>query len=221
MNLDPNLATNTSRLSINPPVSSGAGGAISSDFQTFLRMLTVQMQNQNPLEPIEASDYAVQLATFSGVEQQVMTHELLAQLGSRMGMAEMATWVGREVLSTAPVYLDGTERRLIPPEMPGADTAELIVRDEDGREIQRRPVDPQATEIKFGLPIHVEDQLPNGHYLIEVEGFRGGQSLGAHPVLAYSRVEEARSDAGEMLLVLQGGYLINSTQVKGLRAGTD
>ena len=50
---------------------------ISSDFETFLRMLTVQMQNQDPLNPIQSSDFAVQLATFSGVEQQVRTNDLL------------------------------------------------------------------------------------------------------------------------------------------------
>lgn len=44
----------------------GQTAKITSDFNTFLRMLTVQMQNQDPLKPIESSDFAVQLATFSG-----------------------------------------------------------------------------------------------------------------------------------------------------------
>ena len=47
----------------------GSAAAESSDFETFLKMLTVQMQNQDPLNPVESTDYAVQLATFSGVEQ--------------------------------------------------------------------------------------------------------------------------------------------------------
>ena len=44
--------------------------AMTTDFETFLRMLTVQMQNQNPLNPMESQEFAVQLATFSGVEQR-------------------------------------------------------------------------------------------------------------------------------------------------------
>ena len=50
--------------------STAAKAMINSDFETFLKMLTAQMENQDPLNPIESSDYAVQLATFSGVEQQ-------------------------------------------------------------------------------------------------------------------------------------------------------
>ena len=45
---------------------------LSSDFETFLKMLTTQMQNQDPLNPVDSTDYATQLATFSSVEQQVL-----------------------------------------------------------------------------------------------------------------------------------------------------
>lgn len=62
------------------PSPTSSSGALTSDFDTFLRMLTVQMQNQDPLDPVDSADYAVQLATFSGVEQQVRTNELLTEL---------------------------------------------------------------------------------------------------------------------------------------------
>jgi len=38
-------------------------------FETFLKMLTAQIQNQDPMNPIASSDDAIQLATFSSVEQ--------------------------------------------------------------------------------------------------------------------------------------------------------
>lgn len=190
---------------------------ISSDFQTFLRMLTAQMQNQNPLEPIEASDFAVQLATFSGVEQQVRTNDLLGQLVSRMGLSEMAAWVGRQALTSAPVYLDGAPRRLVPPEVPGADRAELVVTDRAGREVTRRAIDPRATEILFEMPTEFEGGVSSGHYAIKVESFRGAASLGVEPALAFARIDEARIDQGKLLLVLEGGHLIDSAQVAGLR----
>ena len=43
-------------------------------------MLTTQIKNQDPLNPMEGTEFAVQLATFSGVEQQVQTNQLLARL---------------------------------------------------------------------------------------------------------------------------------------------
>ena len=51
--------------------------AVSADFDTFLKMMTTQMKNQDPTKPIDSADYAVQLATFSGVEQQTKTNQLL------------------------------------------------------------------------------------------------------------------------------------------------
>jgi flagellar basal-body rod modification protein FlgD len=75
----------------------GSGAKISSDFETFLKMLTVQMQNQDPLNPVDSSDYATQLATFSGVEQQVQTNDLLRSLAGQMGTGldnQPVVWAG-------------------------------------------------------------------------------------------------------------------------------
>ncbi len=198
------------------PPGTPAKTPVSSDFETFLRMLTTQMQNQNPLEPMEASDFAVQLATFSGVEQQVRTNELLARLATRQGLAEMAGWVGREALTPAPVHLDGAPRQLVPPEIDGADRAELVLTNAAGLEVGRYAVDPLATGISFEPPDPVA--LPPGHYQITMEGFRAGQSLGSHPVLSYARIHEARSDMGQILLVLEGGHFLDSSDVVGLRS---
>ena len=67
----------------------GAAGATAApgsgtDFDTFLKMLTSQLKNQNPLNPMEGTEFAVQLATFSGVEQQAQTNKLLAQMVAQM-----------------------------------------------------------------------------------------------------------------------------------------
>jgi flagellar basal-body rod modification protein FlgD len=113
--MDPVLATAptipTAAPAPAPPPAPAAPRGIASDFDTFLRMLTVQMRNQDPLDPIDSADYAVQLATFSGVEQQVRTNELLTALTSQMGLgglAEMGAWVGREARAAVPARFDGT-----------------------------------------------------------------------------------------------------------------
>jgi len=85
----------------------GTTGALSSDFETFLRMLTTQMRNQDPLNPVESADFAVQLATFSSVEQQVQTNALLSGLGTQMatlGMGQFPGWIGLEAEARALVY---------------------------------------------------------------------------------------------------------------------
>lgn len=212
------IAQTTQTAGVRPGQTQPGPSAISSDFQTFLRMLTVQMQNQNPLEPIEASDFAVQLATFSGVEQQVRSNDLLSQLATRMGLSELGAWVGRMALTSAPVFIDAAPQRLVPPEVAGADRAELILRDVYGQELARFAVDPLATEIIFDMPPMSDGGLAPGHYQMTMESYRTGMSLGVNPVLGYARVEEARRDAGQILLVLEGGHIINSDSVVGLRS---
>jgi hypothetical protein len=91
--------------------------ALTSDFDTFLKMLTTQMQNQDPLNPMESTDFAVQLATFSGVEQQVLTNDLLKDLNGQftlMGMSQLSAWVGKEARTNSDVWYDGRAIPIIP-----------------------------------------------------------------------------------------------------------
>ena len=106
-------------------------------------MLTVQMKNQDPLNPVNSSDYAVQLATFSSVEQQVLTNDLLRALGDQMGggnLGQLASWVGMQALARAPVAFDGSPIHLRPEYAADADTAALVVRNSSGTIITRAAV---------------------------------------------------------------------------------
>lgn len=213
--LDP-IAPNMSSAG-SAPAPATRGTLEGGDFQTFLTMLTTQMQNQNPLEPIEASDFAAQLATFSGVEQQVQTNDLLTRLVGQMGLSDLAAWVGREVLSPAPIRFEGTPISLVPPEVTGANRAELVVTDSRGEEIGRYPVDPHSTEILFEVPDDSEVFEQGAFYGFRMVSYRDDVELGENAVLGYAPVLEARADAGRTLLVLAGGHMIDSDDVVGLR----
>ncbi len=53
--------------------------AISGDFETFLKLLTTQMRNQDPLKPMDSTEFVAQLASFSAVEQQIRANDRLRQ----------------------------------------------------------------------------------------------------------------------------------------------
>ena len=200
------------------PRSRDTGQGITTDFETFLRMLTVQMQNQNPLNPMDSQEFAVQLATFSGVEQQVRSNQLLEALSTRMGMSELAGWVGMEALSDAPVRLSGAPVELIAPQVPGADRAQLIVRNAFGTEVARQELDPAARRLVFDAIGADGFALPAGDYGFEVKSLHRGEVIATGPALSYAPVQEARLDAGTITLVLAGGGMIDSARVKGLRS---
>ena len=61
---------------------------LAADFDTFLALLTTQLENQDPLSPMEAEKFTEQLVQFSSVEQQMQTNTQLTQLVSMMRDAE-------------------------------------------------------------------------------------------------------------------------------------
>lgn len=74
-------ATNTSSSSsTSNTTSSTATTGIADNFQTFLTLLTTQLQNQNPLDPLDTNQFTQQLVQFAGVEQQLKSNEQLKSL---------------------------------------------------------------------------------------------------------------------------------------------
>ncbi len=214
--------TTISPVSTTPlPVQTVRDAMITSDFNTFLRMLTTQIQNQDPLNPMQSTEFATQLATFSGVEQQVRTNEQLAGLATQLGLAnlvQMSGWIGMEVRTSGEIRFAGAPLELDLTPAAQADAAELIVIDPSGTEVQRLAVSPLATTVDWagttadGLP------LPSGNYRFRLESFAKGATLGQSEVAHYSRVEEARADgSGGVTLLLQGGVTASASAVSALR----
>jgi flagellar basal-body rod modification protein FlgD len=214
------ISSVTSAATTGAATSTSGKSKISSDFDTFLRMLTVQMQNQDPLNPIDSADYAVQLATFSGVEQQVRTNQLLADLQGRFqqfGMAEMASWIGKEARSDAAVHYEGAPVTLSPNPAVGANRTVLAVRDASGNLVAREEI-PVSNEPYQWLGAGIDGSpLPSGVYSIALESLNGETLISSSPVEHYSRVVEARSGTTGTTLLLEGGIEIASTRVTALR----
>src|SRR3954465_1098397 len=60
--------------------SSTSGSTIAGNFDTFLQLLTTQLKNQNPLDPLDTNQFTQQLVQFSSVEQQLKTNDFLSAL---------------------------------------------------------------------------------------------------------------------------------------------
>ncbi len=194
---------------------------INADFEMFLRMMTTQLQNQDPQNPIDSADYAVQLATFSGVEQQARTNSLLESMQSQfglMGMAQMAGWVGREARTAAPVWVSGQPVTLSPEPAAGATRTVLAVYDAQGQLVSREDI-PVSREAVEWAPTDAEgNPLPEGSYTFKLESYAGEEKIAGTPVEAYARVTEIRSGPQGTVVVLEGGAEVPASAVTALRA---
>jgi len=201
---------------------SGAA-AISSDFDTFLQMMTAQIQNQDPLNPIESTDFAVQLATFSGVEQQVLTNDLLTQMAndsSLTGLADFAGWVGQEARATSFGYWGGTNVTIATQVADGATGAQLLIRDENGAEVYREPMPIDATIIEWDGKDSDGKVLPHGAYQFDVVNLEDGTAVSEQPAQVYSRVVEVQANGGTNQIILEGGISVLASDISALRQPT-
>ncbi|WP_299728655.1 flagellar hook capping FlgD N-terminal domain-containing protein [uncultured Tateyamaria sp.] len=197
-----------------------SSAVLSSDFEVFLQMLTAQAEYQDPLEPIDSSEYASQLAQFSMVEQQVTTNDLMEQILSALGandMASAANWIGMEALVQGPAKFEGTPVTIAPNPPITADEVTLIVTNAQGTEVQRQAMPLGAEPYLWDGRKADGSSFAHGEYSFQIESKSNGEVLLTEPALAYTRVTEARVDNGSTLLVLGSGYLIDAANVLGLR----
>ncbi len=215
--------TTTAATAAAPPVAEPKA-AISSDFETFLLMLTTQMQNQDPLNPIELADFAVQLATFSGVEQQVKTNDLLQSLAQQMGimgMSQLAGWVGMEARVAGAVQFDGSPVTLAPDFPSGTSQGTLVVRNEAGAEVQRMSLARTEGTIDWAGVGEDGDAAAAGHLRFRAGNQRRGERWPPREVEAFAEITEARMRDGDTVVVLAGGQEVAASQIPALRAPRD
>src|SRR3954463_239087 len=86
--------TDLPKSSSNPGLGSTTGATLAGNFQTFLTLLTTQLQNQNPLDPLDTNQFTQQLVQFAGVEQQLKTNDQLTSLVSLQQTAQATQALG-------------------------------------------------------------------------------------------------------------------------------
>ncbi len=198
----------------------GNRNALSSDFETFLKMLTTQMRNQDPLNPVESADFAVQLATFSTVEQQVRTNDLLSGLGAQidtLGLGQLSGWIGLEAEARMPVTYQGEPVTVTTDIDPQADAARLVVTDEQGRLVQQQDIPPISGQLDWTGLDGSGGPLPDGRYILTVQSISKGETVKQHAVTTHNRITEARLGDGETEIVLADGQSLSSTEILSLR----
>lgn len=75
----------------------------------FLKLMVLQLQNQDPLEPLSNEEFIAQLAQFNSLEQMQNLNETMESLGSVQLLANTASLIGRNVSAMVDGYqVDGT-----------------------------------------------------------------------------------------------------------------
>jgi flagellar basal-body rod modification protein FlgD len=71
----------------------------SLDYDDFLQLMVAQLQNQDPLNPTDSTEYMSQIAQFSGVEQSINMNSKLDQLLVNSSISQASTMIGLTLTS--------------------------------------------------------------------------------------------------------------------------
>ncbi len=134
--------------------TSGLGRArLAENFDTFLSLLTTQLKNQDPLSPMDSTQFTQQLVQMTGVEQQLLTNDLLKKLVSNTGsgVATAVSLIGKDVRADADVSaLKGGRAEWTYTLDRAATDVKVEVLDDKGRVVRSfAPTDNKAGEHEF------------------------------------------------------------------------
>ncbi len=173
-------------MSIAPTVSegtspAGAGSTLNKNnfaikFEEFLKLLTIQLQNQDPTAPMDSEKFTRQLTQFSAVEQAIRTNSRLDTLIAMTRASQIlsaAGYVGQEVeLRADRIYLPPVGDAEIAYSLPrSAAEARLRVLGEDGEVVAEKALPTAAGSHRVvwdGLNASGV-RLTSGEYRVEIE----------------------------------------------------
>ncbi|HFD14675.1 MAG TPA: hypothetical protein ENJ38_00025 [Rhodospirillales bacterium] len=145
-------------------------------FEEFLKLLTIQLQNQDPTAPMDSEKFTQQLTQFSAVEQAIRTNsrlDTLIDISRANQIVSAASYVGQQVeLRTDRIYLPAVGDAAIAYSLPrSAADVRLKVLGEDGEVLAETslPTDAGFHEARWDGLNEAGVRLPSGDYRVEIE----------------------------------------------------
>ncbi|MEA2933972.1 MAG: flagellar basal-body rod modification protein FlgD [Variibacter sp.] len=158
---------------VGAPATSSGGPSVAQNFGAFLQLLTTQLRNQNPLEPLDTNQFTQQLVQFAQVEQQMRMNGSLEQMITLQKTAQTSAAVG---FLGATVRFDGDTTRFdgksavwnFASERAG--TASITVRNPAGETVytENRIISAGDQEFKWNGTTTGGTTAPAGNYKVSI-----------------------------------------------------
>lgn len=216
-----NPVATTGTTASTPSTSTTSATNFSEDFDTFLQLLTAQIRNQDPLEPMDSTQFVEQLATFSSLEQQVATNDTLGGIATMIGdlHAVLANeWLGEEVaVSASHVAFEGEPIEFEINPAFSYDEAVLTVTDSQDQIVYQETLDAAAQRHIWDGSVNGQSTIAaNGVYELELNLFANGQPIAQTQAEIVSKVTNLGNENGQLRLGTDTYLNANLTDVRKL-----
>lgn len=185
---------------------------LAESFDTFLALLTTQLKNQDPLSPLDSNQFTQQIVQMTGVEQQLLTNDLLKSLvtNTTNGVATAVSLIGKEVrAASVDAKLSGDKAEWIYTLPRDANDVKLEVLDRNGKVV--RSIAPAEADRKAGdhtVTWDGKDQngtkMAEGTYSLRVTAKDGDFATVPAAVSIQGLVTGVEQSNGETLITVNG-----------------
>ncbi len=199
-----NIASVTSAAS-NNSASASTQSEVGEEFNTFLRLLTAQIRNQDPLAPLDSTQFVEQLATFSTLEQQVRSNNSLESIAVMMNdvlTLVASEWLGETVsIESSWVPYTGATIQFEADIPDDADKAVLTIRDSQGKVVRSETLDMNEAIYGWnGLTESGESAVTDSLYKISIDIYRQGEFAGSIAPRIVTTVTDVANEGGKLRL---------------------
>ena len=189
------------------------------DFQNFLTLLTTQLRNQDPLSPLESTEFVAQLASFSSVEQLVNVNKRLDDIAASItndAIDRYAPLIGRVAeISGGVAHFKGEPIRFRASGEPGATHAEGVIKNKAGAEVARLKI-KNSGYIQSWDGIVSKSLLPEGAYHVAIEYYDGDEVLRSELANVFDKIVEVRLSGDSAEFHLKRGGAAFPDQIVGI-----
>ncbi|MFM7416043.1 MAG: flagellar hook assembly protein FlgD, partial [Alphaproteobacteria bacterium] len=174
------MSASISALSANAAVSTAQSPKFAGDFNTFLTLLTTQIKNQSPTDPLDTNQMTNQLVQFASVEQQISMNQNLQRmlaLEQASQLTASAPLIGRNVeVEAEQISLQNGVGTLRLPAAGASQTALVTIRGSGDRVIRQETVQLGTAPRTWSWNGRSTDgqALPDGAYKVTVTGIGAG-----------------------------------------------
>lgn len=187
------------------------------DFETFVKKLTKQLKNQDLMD---SASFTSKLAAFSSVEQQVLSNSHLETIKAHLGSSDLLSftnWIGKFAKVTGPAHFSGTSIDIAISIPESAERAELVVKNEAGSVVFRKPISNETTEYSWTGEDAAGKIAKSGAYQFFIETFKKDVSQGETEMAAYQNVKEVQFEEGQFSIIFSGGLMADPKTISAVR----
>ena len=212
---------------MNPKKTTAAKGSVEEETNKFLTLLVTQLQNQDPMNPLDNAQLTSQLAqlsTVTGVNKLNTTLETLKTSYQQAESMQAANIIGHGVLTAGKSINLSKSAALLGVDLATpADSVKVIIYNSAGKEVHSIDLGPQdAGTLPLGWNGSTADLdkdgknivLPDGAYTFSVEATRGGAKLTDAAALMFGSVASVSTGANGVKLNVPGVGSITMADVK-------